>query len=135
MPDFGRPDFGKPAEPSLDEIRRSDGFIDALAGGRPVGPHDAADAELAALLGSWRDETRWPPATGLIPESDAIAEGISRTCAAHGCSRLCACASCVEGGCTLAVDAYADLWRDINGAESWDANPWVWVVSFRVVQP
>jgi hypothetical protein len=73
MPDFGRPDFGKPAEPSLDEIRRSDSFIDALAGGRPVAPHDAADAELAALLGGWRDETRWPPATGLITESDAIA--------------------------------------------------------------
>lgn len=78
MPDFGRPefgrrDFGKPAEPSLDEIRRSDSFIDALAGGRPVAPNDAADAELAALLGSWRDETRWPPATGLITESDAIA--------------------------------------------------------------
>ena len=73
MPDFGRPDFGKPAEPSLDEIRRSDSVIDALAGGRSVAPHDAADAELAALLGSWRDETRWPPATGLITESDAIA--------------------------------------------------------------
>jgi hypothetical protein len=57
----------------LDEIRRTDSFIDALAGGRPVAPHDAADAELAALLGSWRDETRWPPATGLITESDAIA--------------------------------------------------------------
>ena len=69
MPDFGRPDFGKPAEPSLDEIRRSDSVIDALAGGRSVAPHDAADAELAALLGSWRDETRWPPATGLITES------------------------------------------------------------------
>lgn len=57
----------------MGEIRRSDSFIDALAGGRPVAPHDAADAELAALLGSWRDETRWPPATGLITESDAIA--------------------------------------------------------------
>ena len=57
----------------MDEIRRTDSFIDALAGGRPVAPHDAADAELAALLGSWRDETRWPPATGLITESDAIA--------------------------------------------------------------
>ncbi len=73
MPDFGRPDFGKPPEPSVDEIRRTDSFIDALSGGRPVAPQDAADAELAALLGNWRDETRWPPATGLITESDAIA--------------------------------------------------------------
>jgi len=57
----------------VDAIRRSDSFVDALAGGRPVGPQDPADAELAALLGSWRDELRWPPATGLISESDAIA--------------------------------------------------------------
>lgn len=28
---------------------------------------------------------------------------------------------------------FARLWRDINGAESWQANPWVWVVDFRVV--
>jgi hypothetical protein len=26
---------------------------------------------------------------------------------------------------------YADLWRQINGADSWDANPWVWCLSFR----
>lgn len=31
---------------------------------------------------------------------------------------------------------FANLWMAINGAESWGANPWVWVVSFkREVKP
>ena len=30
-------------------------------------------------------------------------------------------------------DAFVDLWKSINGPESWDANPWVWVVSFKVL--
>jgi hypothetical protein len=77
MPDFGRPEFDLPGfgsqEPSLDAVRRADSFVDALANDRPVVPQDAADAGLAALLGGWRDEMRWPPATGLIAESDAVA--------------------------------------------------------------
>lgn len=27
--------------------------------------------------------------------------------------------------------AFRFLWQSINGAESWDANPWVWVVEFK----
>jgi len=30
---------------------------------------------------------------------------------------------------------YAALWQSINGPGSWALNPWVWVVSFKVVKP
>lgn len=32
-------------------------------------------------------------------------------------------------------DIYWQLWETINGRDSWDANPWVWAVSFRRVTP
>jgi hypothetical protein len=31
--------------------------------------------------------------------------------------------------------AFVAKWKEIYGAESWDANPWVWVIEFRPVPP
>lgn len=29
------------------------------------------------------------------------------------------------------VDSFTSLWTSINGAESWNANPWVWRIEFK----
>ena len=37
--------------------------------------------------------------------------------------------------CVSAKESFRTLWESIHGADGWARNPWVWVVSFRVVMP
>lgn len=39
------------------------------------------------------------------------------------------------GSWTDPFDAWRELWVSVNGADSWNANPWVWVVEFKRVMP
>ena len=55
--------------------------------------------------------------------ADALAEGISDTGAL-----ILDSAGNEQGG---PIAEYAVLWEQINGPDSWAANPWVWVVEFR----
>lgn len=41
----------------------------------------------------------------------------------------------VPAGWTVPRAMFRDLWEQINGAGSWDANPWVWVVEFKLLTP
>lgn len=73
MSDFGRTPFD---QPDLDALARSDRLLDALATRQPIEFSDFAepgDQELAALLADWRDELRWPPASGLVSDREAVA--------------------------------------------------------------
>ena len=57
-----------------------------------------------------------------ISAADALAEGVNVHPDHHGKPRT---------SIYSPVQAYRDLWEQINGPDSWDANPWVWCVSFR----
>jgi hypothetical protein len=39
----------------------------------------------------------------------------------------------MEGEYRSPASSFQSLWQKINGPESWDANPWVWVVKFKVL--
>src|SRR3546814_2892095 len=32
-----------------------------------------------------------------------------------------------------AIEMYRVLWEQINGADSWAENPWIWAISFAVI--
>ncbi|EPB0431607.1 hypothetical protein ACQ9W4_003491 [Klebsiella pneumoniae] len=66
-----------------------------------------------------------------ISEEDARAEGIiDGGCLNCGEPEPCGCANPEHD----ATDAFAYLWQSIYGQESWNANPWVWVISFERIE-
>lgn len=67
-----------------------------------------------------------------ISEEDSRAEGITDGgCLSCGEPEPCSCTMPMPD----AMDAYCHLWGQINGPDSWAANPWVWCISFRRIQP
>ncbi len=88
-----------------------------------------------------------------ISEADAVAEGIEKT----KCDLGAMCEGCFQGRKAAphwkdylgdkkresivparlekAADSYASLWASINGPRLGAANPWVWVIEFKVIEP
>lgn len=66
-------------------------------------------------------------------ESDAIAEGVNEIHHGDGAYYYSAFRNepHPKNWCDP-TDAFRELWEKINGNGSWDLNPWVWVLSFKV---
>lgn len=75
-----------------------------------------------------------------ISEADAVAEGIepvfcpTLTVPAKKWKNYQGRAYCDGMNLNHATESYQTLWASINGPDSWAANPWVWVVEFKVVE-
>ncbi len=126
---------------NIEECRAA--FEDAMGGGT-YGPYYRA-TEVAPETLQWRPSIhmpRWASRILLeivsvrverlqaISASDAIAEGLKRTCDGHAWN-----VEDEKHRATNPVDSYASLWESINGVGSWDVNPWVWVIGFKRVLP
>lgn len=71
-----------------------------------------------------------------ISEVDASAEGIKGRPVRSGVAMAPVTVYGLgtdDDWCHSATHAFQELWGAINGAGSWEANPWVWVVEFKRV--
>ena len=67
-----------------------------------------------------------------ISETDAIAEGVENNGLKYSIEPWKNYLKTGNGYQKSTPQAsYMTLWQSINGHESWDANPWVWVIEFR----
>jgi Anti-sigma-D factor RsdA to sigma factor binding region len=111
MPDFGRW-TSNGGDPSLNEINRTDRFLDALASEQPVYSTDPGEAELAQVLASWRDEIRDAPLTAVVTPRDAVI-ALDRAAASHQRRRM---SMAVVGSVAAAVLCLGGFGAVIAGA-------------------
>lgn len=69
-----------------------------------------------------------------INEWDAIAEGIEMVAGPDGINYYGNYGDDNSDTCLSPVDSYRTLWQSINGPDSWNENPFVWVVEFRLIE-
>lgn len=68
-----------------------------------------------------------------ITEKDAFAEGIQWLNNGN-CEDCFQWTSDKQSWFDYYADCYKYLWNSINGKDSWNSNPWVWVITFKVTK-
>jgi hypothetical protein len=66
-----------------------------------------------------------------ITEEDAIREGIEMT---EGRYRDYRFEEDIDGWGCDPIESFRSLWIKINGKQSWDFNPWVWVYEYKNIE-
>ena len=67
-----------------------------------------------------------------ISEKDALAEGVELQLPSHLFKNYRPGTEPKEGF-SMPFSSYETLWRQLNGGESWNSNPWVWVYEFKLM--
>lgn len=110
--DEARKEFGVKWKPSIHMPRAASRITLEITGVRVERLNDCSEADAKAEgIGGYpfRPDDGYPLCTGYMVGAD-------------------------DGKSTLyptAREPYQRLWESINGAGSWDANPWVWMVEFK----
>lgn len=68
-----------------------------------------------------------------ISEKDAIAEGVNPWISISDWNSIKGLNWVIPSPWLENQMAFTFLWYKINGTESWEANPWVWVIEFEVL--
>lgn len=120
--DLNRTPIGWRKRPSIHMPRWASRITLEVVSVRVERLQDISEAD-AIAEGVWDGNPVWPPNKDLCPvcHGQRVYEGGSMSGA-------------IERDCTFCdtnVKRYKALWQHINGGDSWEANPWVWVVEFR----
>ncbi len=125
------------------EYRADEAYVDEIEG-LPIYPCDDFDFS-GYSSGRWKPSIFMPRAASRIllevtdirverlqeiTEADAIAEGVELDVDAGYWKGYI-----FPGVYDSAKKSFASLWQSINGLGSWDQNPWVWIVSFKRIEP
>lgn len=117
--------------------------------GHPYEYRATAEQDLTPPDGPWKPSIFMPRAASRITleitdircerlndisEADAIAEGIEPVVGQDGETYYGNYGKEDIGHLLPPVESYRSLWQSINGPESWEANPLVWVITFKRVE-
>ncbi|HCI5578345.1 TPA: morphogenetic protein [Klebsiella pneumoniae] len=94
----------------------------------------------ATTPADWPEEGRWRPSIHmprwasriLLEITDVRVERLKSISDGDAIREGCSTADMKSGDCV--ADVFARLWASIYGSDSWNANPWVWVIEFKRVE-